>query len=631
MKRSILTIGLLCLLSTSAFAQMFCPLPGKPMPELSSYETLRQLPVLEHGRIKPVDTYAQNVLLRLSGRRSYDKKPAINWLAGVIFANPKMRDEKIFLINHPEIADALTIEPEKKRRYSYTQLEPHINKIIGLAQKSLAIDEDTRSIVENEIIRLESNIRLFIQLSNSFSFAIPHNDFTLTDMQLKEQLQLDVNRDVFNFIEMVMRANDLQIYLSKLEGSNSESWSEGEQQIYAIVNNIFSWSMLYRNMPLHLVPVDLESNTWQSPWDFIAGNVARPEHHNEILFWADLFHFAAAGDQLEFDLTVKALGDMTNKRIKEAESLKNRINIELMYNDWKLLFWAKVLYLLVFLLCLCGLAFPNRFFYGLCGTAAVGAFGANLIAIIMRIIILDRPPVSNLYETFVFVACVSAITGLLIEKINKKYLGFLITSISGFAFLMIAAKYSTEGDTLQMLVAVLNSNFWLSTHVTTITIGYSGVCVAGIVGHIYLLQAIFKPNDKKLLDKTYGVLLGTLGFGLVMAFLGTNLGGIWADQSWGRFWGWDPKENGALLIILWTAILFHARIAKMIGPLELAAGSVLGIIVVMWAWFGVNLLNVGLHSYGFTQGLATNLIIYVVIELLFLGCVYPIAKRKIQT
>ena len=147
--------------------------------------------------------------------------------------------------------------------------------------------------------------------------------------------------------------------------------------------------------------------------------------------------------------------------------------------------------------------------------------------------------------------------------------------------------------------------------------GYGATCVGGILGHIWLAQAVFRKDDKTL-DKTYRTTLGILGVALTLTFLGTNLGGIWADQSWGRFWGWDPKENGALMIVLWVAILFHAKTAKMIGPLGVAVGSVIGMMVVMWAWFGVNLLSVGLHSYGFTTGVATSLLIYAICEIIFL-------------
>ena len=187
-----------------------------------------------------------------------------------------------------------------------------------------------------------------------------------------------------------------------------------------------------------------------------------------------------------------------------------------------------------------------------------------------------------------------------------------------------------DGDNLKMLVAVLNSNFWLGTHVITITIGYAGCSVAGIMGHVYILQKLFYPLNKKKLDVTYRNTLGILGFGLTTTFLGTALGGIWADQSWGRFWGWDPKENGALLIVIWCAIIFHARIAGLIKPFGVAIMSCLGLIVVMWAWFGVNLLSVGLHSYGFTSGIANALAAYLFLQLLFLIIVSWIIHNRNQ-
>ena len=171
---------------------------------------------------------------------------------------------------------------------------------------------------------------------------------------------------------------------------------------------------------------------------------------------------------------------------------------------------------------------------------------------------------------------------------------------------------------MKMLIAVLNSNFWLATHVTTITMGYGATCVAGVLGHVWLLQAVAR-KPQAVLDKTYKTTMGILGLALTLTFLGTNLGGVWADESWGRFWGWDPKENGALMIVLWIAIVMHARVAKMIDALGIAVGCVIGMLIVMWAWFGVNLLSIGLHSYGFTQGVATTLIAYAVLELTFIA------------
>ncbi len=139
---------------------------------------------------------------------------------------------------------------------------------------------------------------------------------------------------------------------------------------------------------------------------------------------------------------------------------------------------------------------------------------------------------------------------------------------------------------------------------------------------------VVKDKEKGGENGTFSALFVVLGWGMTLSFFGTMLGGVWADQSWGRFWGWDPKENGALMIILWTAAVFHAKVSRMIGRTGFAAGAVLGMVVVMWAWFGVNLLSVGLHSYGFTSGIGTALAVYVAAEMLFLAICLPIIYRK---
>ena len=220
-----------------------------------------------------------------------------------------------------------------------------------------------------------------------------------------------------------------------------------------------------------------------------------------------------------------------------------------------------------------------------------------------------------------FVGWGAVLCGIAMEYLRKRYLGVFSGLAGGFVFLLLSGKFAAE-DTMPVLQAVLDTNFWLSTHVTIITTGYMACCVAGLIGHVYMVQAILQQSggrgggggrvavDDKRLAHTYRTMYGTLALGLTFSFVGTMLGGIWADQSWGRFWGWDPKENGALLIVLWCAILFHARMGKMIGPFGMAAGSALLIIVVMMAWFGINLLGVGLHSYGFIDGVLLGLLAY---------------------
>jgi ABC-type transport system involved in cytochrome c biogenesis permease subunit len=176
----------------------------------------------------------------------------------------------------------------------------------------------------------------------------------------------------------------------------------------------------------------------------------------------------------------------------------------------------------------------------------------------------------------------------------------------------------STGDSIKNLVAVLDTNFWLSTHVTSITFGYCAGLFAWALAATWVLALPLVQIRRKrhgasaagwhraLTRSIYGV----VAFGLMFSLVGTILGGIWANYSWGRFWGWDPKENGALVIVLWQLVILHARQGGLIKDLGLALTTVVLGSVVVFSWFGVNQLGVGLHSYGFTTGAATAMTIW---------------------
>ncbi len=225
------------------------------------------------------------------------------------------------------------------------------------------------------------------------------------------------------------------------------------------------------------------------------------------------------------------------------------------------------------------------------------------VALIVRMYLQGRPPVTNLYSSAIFVGWICVIMGLGIEWYLKNGFGTVMSSITGFSALLVAQNIAGDGDTMEMMRAVLDTNFWLATHVTTVTMGYSASFLAGFMGLVLILMGVLsKKLDRDLYTKISAMIYGIVAFATLFSFVGTVLGGIWADQSWGRFWGWDPKENGALMIVIWNAVILHARwggLAKRRGIALLAIG---GNIITSWSWFGVNMLGVGLHSYGFTDG-----------------------------
>jgi ABC-type transport system involved in cytochrome c biogenesis permease subunit len=153
-----------------------------------------------------------------------------------------------------------------------------------------------------------------------------------------------------------------------------------------------------------------------------------------------------------------------------------------------------------------------------------------------------------------------------------------------------------------------------------VTLGYSSVALAGFLGIIYILRGLFTTSFNETTASSLGrMIYGVTCFATLFSFVGTILGGIWADQSWGRFWGWDPKENGALLIVLWNAIILHARWGGFIRERGLAVMSVFGNIVVSLSWFGVNMLGVGLHSYGFMDQAFGTLMTFIAIQLVIMA------------
>ena len=169
---------------------------------------------------------------------------------------------------------------------------------------------------------------------------------------------------------------------------------------------------------------------------------------------------------------------------------------------------------------------------------------------------------------------------------------------AGFATMIIAQFLSMGEDTMEMMRAVLDTNFWLATHVTTVNIGYAGTMVSGILGAIFIIWGLATTSMRKPAVKMMGdALYGAVCFATLFSFTGTVLGGIWADQSWGRFWGWDPKENGAMLIVLWNALILHARWGGLVKQRGMAVLALVGNIIVIWSWWGVNMLGVGLHAY----------------------------------
>lgn len=596
-------------------------------------EGLKSLPVLEGGRVKPLDTYARVTLLQLSSKSTFKGRPAIDWLARVMFTPTQAVDDAIFRINNTDVIYALGLEPQEGSRYTFALLGPAIGKLSQLADKAMKVDEKKRTPVESEIIRVANNLSLYLGIMNSFLFAVPHSDFRLEDPATAKALGLPEREGPYSYLEVRSRIKVITALTSTLmtEGGHGKSptaWSPEEMGAFQLAQRYDNWSEHYRSFPIHLVPpLDKGTEMWLSPWGM--ATLANPDARAEAALASikNMVDAYAAGKSDEFAAAVVGFRGFVNEG--GTGVFKERsIGMEILYNALDPFYRAKILYGFAILASLLSMLFFRKWLHPV-GMALLGA-GALLqfVGIGLRIGISGQAPVTNLFETFVFVAWTTALLGLVLEFYQRKGYGLFVGAVAAFCIMLLSGKYDNDGDTIGVLVAVLNSNFWLTTHVITISLGYAGFCLAGVVGHIWLIQAAINRHDAEKLETLDRMTYAVMAFGLVFAFIGTVLGGIWADQSWGRFWGWDPKENGALMIVLWGILIFHARPAKLIGPMGMAAGSVIGIIVVMMAWFGINLLGVGLHSYGFTSGVANALASYVGAEAVFLAVTLFVIKRS---
>ena len=244
------------------------------------------------------------------------------------------------------------------------------------------------------------------------------------------------------------------------------------------------------------------------------------------------------------------------------------------------------------------------------GILALGSL-LHTAGIVERVMITGKAPITNLYASAVFISWGSVMCGFVIDliiryaapKATKIGFGALLGALMGFIVIMVSFNFALRSDTFGKLEAVLDTQFWLATHVVCVTSGYVATFVAGVLGLFFLIGTAFTPIfDKEIRQGVSWIIYGIVCFALLLSFFGTVLGGLWADDSWGRFWGWDPKENGALLIVLWNALILHSRWGGLVRERGLAVLAMLGNVVTCWSWFGVNELGVGLHSYGFTEG-----------------------------
>ena len=587
------------------------------------------IPIQEGGRIKPLDTYARNQALAFYGKRKikHENLSAIDWLLN-LFTNPdKGLDQQIFNIRNPEVVNALELEwTNNFHKYSYNEIYPGVENQLTLIRSIFEKKEKDRDTFESQFAELYQNIMKYREIVSSLSCLLPL--FTVYSPETAEYLHISPGQSTSYAHIMSHRASLFDASQGILTKPENE-WSETEREIALLLYNLQQASADEFAKALKIIPPSKNDSTglWISPWELFDGREIEP-HQDKMI--KSLEKFLLARFQNDVSAQNAALSSYKTGLLSYPVE---RINFSVLKNEsWlnqaNLFTNSLVFYLLSFIFLGISWMIRPTLFRRIAFWSLILGFLLHTYGILLRMVIMSRPPISTIYETVIFVGFVIVLFSLVIEYIRQDGLGVFLGSISGAMLHYVGFGYAADGDTLEMLVAVLNSNFWLATHVTTIILGYGTSLMAGLIGHLYLIEKIRVPKDSARLKSIYNNMFGVTLIALFFTLFGTILGGIWADQSWGRFWGWDPKENGALLIVLWQLMMIHMRLSGLAKPDKFALGMVLNNIIVIMAWFGVNLLSIGLHSYGFVSGIAVNIILFTVFELVTGFGTYYWARSK---
>ncbi len=567
------------------------------------------VPVLDEGRVKPIDTVARNLLQAMSSRQeavidveTEEKIPATQWLLDFVARKPDAMEAYIFRITNLEVIDTLSLDRRPGfYRYSFNEIDENIETLHEevLATKDVEDEELTR--FQRDVRQLWEQRRICIDLANSFDMVRFRGPETvLVDLATAAERALVMNAPepippaTADGHWLTLYESDLRDHCFKLKQEMGATLANTPPVVQSVVDRFGDHPVNDAYMQLAQV---LES--------YRSGDARQYDTSLEEVY--------QAADEYEEQLNDSANAEFVGS-LKTVEKLNmDRVRFEYLFNSTSPFYYCMVLYLIAMVLAAgAWLVWPQ-----VLGRSAIAIIVVTLIvhtlAIAARMYISDRPPITNLYTTAICIGWAVVLFMLVLESIFKLGIGGFVAGAVGFATLLIAHNLGLDEDTFTVMQAVLDTQFWLATHVITINLGYATTMLAGCLGIVYVIAVhLLNLFDEKQTKQLAAMMYGSLCFAILFSFVGTVLGGLWADDSWGRFWGWDPKENGALMIVLWNAVALHARWGKMVGARGLALLTIVGNVVTAWSWFGVNQLGQGLHNYGFSDGLAANLFWFVV-------------------
>jgi ABC-type transport system involved in cytochrome c biogenesis permease subunit len=601
-------------------------------------ESARTIPVQQGGRIMPLDTYAGITLLRLNHKRSCTtddgtRLDAVEWLLDVLFVPERARRYPCFLVEDAQVLDAVGLPHENRKRrdrYSYEDLLPARTRLAELARVYKKTESRERSGVENGVVDLHDDVSTFDALARFLDYARPR--IRVPDVDALATLW--PGREHVSALDVLDRLQDLAPFLAAADphaGVPGAPPVPGGEETKpetkaAVALRKEAIEALQDATTLALFPPEgtaSEDPEWRAPGHALFEAAARREATPAATLARRLGSaVSVAGDPAAFEREITAFHDgvvSAARRRGEGE----KVPLEVWLTRLDPFYRSIYLYVFAFLALALSWAKPNRWIVRAAWALVLAGLALHATGIVVRSVLRGRPPISTLYDTTLFIAFIGVAGCLVAEWIQRRGVALAIAPVLGAITLFVGQRFEAlKGeDTLPQLIAVLDTNFWLAIHVTCITIGYGGGLLASAVAHVHVLGRVvgLKRGDPGFYALLHRMTYGMLCFGLFFSVVGTILGGIWANESWGRFWGWDPKENGALLICISQVAILHARLGGMLRPFGVAVCAILSGCVVAFSWWGVNLLGIGLHSYGFTGGILRGLLTFYGIEAVVLA------------
>jgi cytochrome c-type biogenesis protein CcsB len=614
----------------------------RPAPDKTfAFNEFGQLPILSNGRIQPLDSLARNSLLQIREKQEANLEPwkgafdkphiisATEWLAGVML-DPATADQwPVIRVDNQELISLLKlpgkdlVQKHDGKHYSWNEIQPGLHSLDTETERIGKIEASQRNAYEKAALKLRERLWLYVQLKNTVQ---PEN----AD---------DWPRELAAYESLIPAG----VAAAQAEQAGQKYDHTVLRQFAALVQQFNTMAQF--EPPLVIPPrgTGEASDTWKRTGDALMDGMRDGTLAPAVHAYAAMAGAFQAGNASDFN---RSLAVYRSSLVPQFSPALRKARWETFFNRMQPFYNAMVIYVLAAL-------FACVFWFNFSETFRRTAVGLVILALLIhttglvfRMVLEGRPPVTNLYSSAIFIGWGACVLGLVLEFFWKNAIGLVVSSVVGFLTLIIAHHLALTGDTMEMMRAVLDTNFWLATHVVVVTLGYASTFVAGFLAIVYIVLGVFTPRLSERFSAakvtatgaavaaktapqgdTFGKSLARMVYGIVcfatlFSFVGTVLGGIWADQSWGRFWGWDPKENGALIIVLWNALILHLRWGGMIRERGLINCAIFGNIVTSWSWFGVNMLGIGLHSYGFMDSAFYWLLAFVGSQLclIVLGC-----------